>query len=446
MWAVCRLAPPWHTLCRARGKRKHPTLLERMASSGSSTALLAPPGEQQQQLRTACTTRQAAAVHGRGCPRRIRTLMLQRLVVLLASGICRCNVPLHDQTPALTAGCALPWDKHCERAERSGYAWKHALLGRMGLRGCGGGDTAAKINITQSSMRPRSRAQQQRINAAPLLMNQSTAQPPTDARALEGIAPPATPQGPRGSRGRSLGLGQFPCSGSRHPGRPGPPKGHKPQPKRCSICNSPLHRKPACPDALLPDIESERDPEDAGVAERDRNNDRLLGACKTGNASLVQALLAAGADANARDEHGLLDTALHRASYWGHVVLVRMLLQFGAAVDRRNRLDYTALHWACVRGEQEVARELLASAADVGVEDCEGNTPLHFAAREGYQDIVVCLLQGGARVNAVTTVSTLEMEGGGWRGGGHGLGFRGSGLGVRGQGLGFRGYGLGVRG
>ena len=79
----------------------------------------------------------------------------------------------------------------------------------------------------------------------------------------------------------------------------------------------------------------------------------------------MQALLAAGADANARDEHGLLDTALHRASYWGHVVLVRMLLQHGAAVDRRNRLDYTALHWACVRGEQEVARELLASAADV---------------------------------------------------------------------------------
>ena len=49
----------------------------------------------------------------------------------------------------------------------------------------------------------------------------------------------------------------------------------------------------------------------------------------------VEALLAAGADLNAVDEHGM--TALHSAAYLDDVEVAKVLLKAGAATDIKNR-------------------------------------------------------------------------------------------------------------
>jgi hypothetical protein len=205
---------------------------------------------------------------------------------------------------------------------------------------------AAAARNRSESEGSRSRAQRLRTAAGPEVLRQAPQRAPPDARVLEGIAPPASAAGPRGWRGRSLGLGQFPAKGSAHPGRPGPKKGTKPAPARCSICFSTSHRRPACPDAMLSDIESEREPDDPAATASENLARSLLAACKVGNATQADELVAAGASVNAADKRDLLDSALHRAAYWGHAALVSRLVHHGADVALRNRLDYTALHWA----------------------------------------------------------------------------------------------------
>jgi len=149
------------------------------------------------------------------------------------------------------------------------------------------------------------RAQRQQTNANPEALKITASTAPTDPRVLEGIAPPSRAEGPRGRRGRSLGLRQFPAPGSSHPGRPGPQKGSIPLPKRCSICYSLTHRKPACPDAMVSDIESELATDDPAIAARELLSHRLFAACKMGNATQVDELVAAGADVNAHDQVNL---------------------------------------------------------------------------------------------------------------------------------------------
>jgi hypothetical protein len=202
--------------------------------------------------------------------------------------------------------------------------------------------------------------------------------------------------------GASLGS-TTPAKGSTHR-RPGPKKVLMPLPAPCSICFSLSHRRPACPDAMLSEIESELEPDDPAITAREHLTRSLLAVCKVGNVTQADELVAAGASVNAADKRNLLDSALHRAAYWGHAGLVTRLLHHGADIALRNRLDYTALHWAAVRGKSDVLRALLAAAADVHAVDVEGNTALHFAAREGFPDIVGELIQAGARVNSVTTV------------------------------------------
>jgi hypothetical protein len=163
----------------------------------------------------------------------------------------------------------------------------------------GGGSLS---NNSALSVLSRSRAQQQRASAGPQILNQCVTEPPQDARVLEGIAPPSSIYGPRGSRGLSLGSKQFPAPGSCHPGRTGPPRGRKSLPKRCSICYSTAHGRTTCPDAMLSEIESGLDYQSAESAAAEVLCYRLLAASKTGNVTEVEEAVAAGADVNEHDK------------------------------------------------------------------------------------------------------------------------------------------------
>ena len=186
--------------------------------------------------------------------------------------------------------------------------------------------------------------------------------------------------------------------------------------------------------------------------EDDRLDQALVKAVESGNTALVERLLAAGADVNAKDKDGstalmlaaqtdddiiwgddadairvsrerstdivrrLLavqgikvnaqnedgDTALLNAAYTGHTDIVRLLLAAGADVNAQNEDGDTALLHAAHYEYTDIARLLLAAGADVNAKYKDGDTALMWAAFNGHLDMVIVrlLLAAGADVNA----------------------------------------------
>jgi ankyrin repeat protein len=186
----------------------------------------------------------------------------------------------------------------------------------------------------------------------------------------------------------------------------------------------------------------------------------LLIASRNGDAAMLDALLASGADANNATINGT--TALMLASAAGKVDAVKLLLARGADVNaKENVKGETALTFAAAYGRPDVVRELTAHHADVSVttksqdlasfakEEQErliaergglqgrggragegggrgpqgpqiagvnrqynytelvgfwgGLSPLHLAARQGYREVASALLDAGADVNQRST-------------------------------------------
>ena len=88
----------------------------------------------------------------------------------------------------------------------------------------------------------------------------------------------------------------------------------------------------------------------------------LVAAAEGGHATIVDALLGAGADPGAVADDG--DTALIAASRWGHLDVVSRLLARGVDVEARNGERMTALMAAAGRGDLACVRVLLEAGAD----------------------------------------------------------------------------------
>ena len=97
---------------------------------------------------------------------------------------------------------------------------------------------------------------------------------------------------------------------------------------------------------------------------------------------------------------GGLGTALHSASYAGHLQVVRSLLRHGVGVDVRGISDCTPLRCASQSGHRDVVQFLLDHGADVNSQEDDPNTPLHWAAAFGHVDVVRVLLEHNADVDS----------------------------------------------
>jgi len=130
-----------------------------------------------------------------------------------------------------------------------------------------------------------------------------------------------------------------------------------------------------------------------------RNNEgdtMLLLAASSGKKDIVEWLLAQGADVNAKGKDE--ETPLHRAAYSGQKDIAELLLAQGADVNARNREERPPLRMAVGKGSKGIAELLLAKGADVNAVDQYG-TPLHLAAIMGNIDIAELLLAKGAQIN-----------------------------------------------
>jgi len=96
------------------------------------------------------------------------------------------------------------------------------------------------------------------------------------------------------------------------------------------------------------------------------------------------------------------------AATHGDVAAVQALLAQGAEVDAKDDGGMTPLMWASEEGHFDVVQALLTKGADVNAKTFEnGMTPLMWASEEGHLDVVQVLITKGADVNA------KEIEGGG---------------------------------
>ncbi len=109
-------------------------------------------------------------------------------------------------------------------------------------------------------------------------------------------------------------------------------------------------------------------------------------------ADVVDYLIANGADVKAVAKNPMQVTALHSAvADGGHAGIARALVAAGADVNAKQRHGWTPLHGAADSGDREVVELLLAKGADPGAKHQEGKTALELARDKGHAEVVTLL-------------------------------------------------------
>ncbi len=142
---------------------------------------------------------------------------------------------------------------------------------------------------------------------------------------------------------------------------------------------------------------------DATIAETDEWTGRsaLMLAARSPRPDLVEALLAAGADATLADENGW--TALHFAADAGDERCIDLLLPFIDAAAA-NRDGETPLMFAAEGGRTQCVERLL-TAGGANLANGWGDTALVLASDRGHTECVKRLIAAGSDVHATNTIS-----------------------------------------
>ncbi|GAO13586.1 hypothetical protein UVI_02015410 [Ustilaginoidea virens] len=100
-------------------------------------------------------------------------------------------------------------------------------------------------------------------------------------------------------------------------------------------------------------------------------------------------------------------TALHLAAKGGHLPVMEVLVQHGAALDSVDAQGRTPLHLACWFGHIPVVCFLLCMGADPNIQNIHGMTALHCASRAGNLNLVRELV--GSRRQKLDIQDTLGL-------------------------------------
>lgn len=113
-------------------------------------------------------------------------------------------------------------------------------------------------------------------------------------------------------------------------------------------------------------------------------------------------------DINDREVEG--KSALHLAAEFGHKKCVAYLLKNDADLYSTDNEGRTALHIAASLGYTSVCEVILSSNSNspLKVREKKGNTALHLAVMGNHHNTVQVLIQNGAPINAMNSVSALD--------------------------------------
>ena len=130
-------------------------------------------------------------------------------------------------------------------------------------------------------------------------------------------------------------------------------------------------------------------------ATNDAQRTGLILAAEAGHFQAVRLLIHEGADIHAKDFRG--DTALMRASVWGHLDVCEYILSISPkAILDRNNVGGTPLHKCSRWGHPQVAKLLLDAGADPDVFNTEGDSPATLARDYGNDKISRLFIQANA--------------------------------------------------
>ena len=127
-------------------------------------------------------------------------------------------------------------------------------------------------------------------------------------------------------------------------------------------------------------------------------NTPLHEAAAYGHVGIVKLLLENGADVNRHNEGGV--TPLHYAARHGHVNAMSMLLDHGADPDKKGTGCGTPMQWAGRGGQIRAIKVLMSYGVSINQRGSEDITALHEAVRHDHLDAVKFLLANGADANA----------------------------------------------
>jgi ankyrin repeat protein len=116
----------------------------------------------------------------------------------------------------------------------------------------------------------------------------------------------------------------------------------------------------------------------------------LMGAAARGSRSIVQQLIANGANVNAQNEAG--DTALMMAARRQAFPVVSLLLRSGAAVNIANYRGVTPLMAAAAAGDIYTVKALLAFGANVRGADHAGRTAMTVSGHDAVTQVLASAL------------------------------------------------------
>ncbi|XP_031786427.1 serine/threonine-protein phosphatase 6 regulatory ankyrin repeat subunit B isoform X2 [Nasonia vitripennis] len=131
-------------------------------------------------------------------------------------------------------------------------------------------------------------------------------------------------------------------------------------------------------------------------------------AIKNGNAKVVAALVASGAEIH-RTVGENLSTALHLSVECGNIEIANVLLRNGSNVNAVQSNGKTCLHLAAARKRFEMIKTLLENRADPDVQDLSGNTALHVACWYDDFETATQLLDYGADINIVNSKGSTAL-------------------------------------
>jgi ankyrin repeat protein len=138
----------------------------------------------------------------------------------------------------------------------------------------------------------------------------------------------------------------------------------------------------------------------------------LYEAAYNGRMDLVKVHLAKGVHPDEPGDNG--STPLMAASRFGHLEIVKVLIEQGAKVNAQNQFLQTPLHQAAY-GYTETVQYLLSKGADPNLNDMFNNSPLFYLSQDGFHEIDVdgikMLIDAGALVNNQGNDSFQEKDG-----------------------------------
>jgi ankyrin repeat protein len=146
------------------------------------------------------------------------------------------------------------------------------------------------------------------------------------------------------------------------------------------------------------------------------NNTPLCLAASSGSVHMLELLILAGADVDARNNIG--SQAIHYASrHRNDVEPVKVLLRAGASVNSKNNFGHTPLSGAAITNRYRIGAYLLNHGADTSVCSIHGDTPLFETVIHNSHEFLEILIKEGVchtHVNAAGStlfhVAALEAD------------------------------------